>query len=228
MKKTSCICPNRKETQWGFVYLLFQLFALPGVLSFINKTAGLTETELNFVFFLTNFLAILWIFRDYLTASAAQVVRHPMQFLEAVILGYVFYIGCTWIMNFLIPLIAPGYTNANDASIAGLSRNGYFLMAIGTVVLVPPVEECLYRGLIFRNLLSRSKWAAYIVSALAFAMIHILGFLGVYSPLELCIAVAQYIPAGICLAWAYVRGGTIFAPILIHAIVNAIGISNMR
>ena len=107
-------------------------------------------------------------------------------------------------------------------------RGSSFLMTLGTVVLVPPVEECLYRGLIFRRLYGVNKWAAYIVSIVVFALIHIIGYIGSYSPLELCMAVLQYLPAGLCLAWAYTKGGTIFAPIFIHAFVNAVGIYRMR
>ena len=127
-------------------------------------------------------------------------------------------------MEQIISWLAPGFSNANDASITTLLRGNSFLMTLGTVVLVPPVEECMYRGLIFRKLYGFNKWAAYAISIAAFALVHILGFLGSYSPLELCLAVLQYLPAGVCLAWAYVRGGTIFAPIFIHAIVNAVGI----
>ena len=228
MKNSLSASPSRKETQWGFGYLVFQLLLLPGLLNFANSYAGLSDSELNFVFFLTNFLAILGIFHNFLGASAAQMIRHPAYFCQAVILGYVAYQVCIYGVSWIISWLSPGYVNANDASIAAMSRNGYFLMVVGTVSLVPPVEECLYRGLIFRKLWSINRWAAYIVSTLVFALIHILGFIGVYSPVELVLAVLQYVPAGICLAWSYVKADTIFAPILIHAIVNAVGISNMR
>ena len=112
----------------------------------------------------------------------------------------------------------------NDEAILSMKQGSFFLMALGTVVLVPPVEECFFRGLIFRNLYSSSKWAAYLVSILAFAAIHILGYIGTYSPLELVLAVLQYLPAGLCLAWSYTRADTIFAPILIHAAINATAI----
>ena len=50
----------------------------------------------------------------------------------------------------------------------------------------------------------------------------------VYSPLEICMAVLQYLPAGLCLAWSYAKADTIFAPILIHAAVNYITINGLR
>ena len=86
----------------------------------------------------------------------------------------------------------------------------------------------MYRGLIFRNLYGKSRWAAYIVSILAFAVIHIIGYIGRYSALELLMAFLQYLPAGLCLAWAYTKADTIFAPILIHAAINFLSIHALR
>ena len=90
------------------------------------------------------------------------------------------------------------------------------------------MEECFFRGLIFRNLHPRSHWAAYAVSILGFTLIHIIGYIGQYSALELIIAILQYLPAGLCLAWSYTRADTIFAPILIHAAINFIGMNSLR
>ncbi len=221
---------SANETICGWIYLLFQLFLLPSLLNAANDMLPhpLSTAELNFAFFFLNFLVILWIFHDFLGNSFRQVTQHPIYVLEAVILGTVFYYACTWLVNWGIHLLAPGFANANDASISGMYYGSSFLMTLGTVILVPPVEECLYRGLIFRRLYPRNKLVAYAASMIAFALIHVLGYIGTYSPLYLCFAVLQYLPAGFCLAWAYTRGGTIFAPIFIHAIVNAYGIYGMR
>ena len=130
-------------------------------------------------------------------------------------------------MEWLIGLLRPGYTNYNDESIAALSRGNFFLMSIGTVVLVPITEECLYRGLIFRNLYKKSPWAGYGISIAAFACLHILGYIGTYDPADLLIAFLQYLPAGLWLAWSYIKGDTIFVPIVIHAAVNFITIRSI-
>ncbi len=214
------------ETLRGFVYLAFQLLVLPSFLTWCNlQMDGVLNTaELNFVFYLINFMAMLLIFHDFLGRSARQVGQHPAYFCQAVILGLAAYYACNFCTTWIIRQLAPGFSNFNDEAILAMSKGSYFLMVIGTVILVPPVEECFYRGLIFRNLYGKSPWAAYAVSILVFSIIHVLGYVGTYTPLELLMAVLQYLPAGLCLAWAYTKADTIFAPILIHAAINAYSI----
>ena len=223
-------CPSGRTTTAGICYLLFMLFLLPSGLYWINDqlNPSLSETELNFVFYLVNFISILLIFHDFLGRAGRQVLQEPFEFLQAVILGFVAYYACNWVVTRLVGILVPGFTNYNDASIAQMLGSNYLLMFVGTVILVPPVEECLYRGLIFRNLYGKSPAAAYTISILAFAAIHILGYIGNYSALELLMAVLQYLPAGLCLAWAYTKSDTIFAPMVIHAAINYISITNLR
>ena len=225
-KRTVSPCPSGQETAWGLCYLVFQMLLLPSLLYWINDQLAkpLAESELNFLYYLVNFIAVLLIFHSFLERSLSQLFQHPIDALQAAVLGFVAYYACFHAMDWLIGLLRPGYSNYNDASIAALSRGNYFLMLIGTVVLVPPVEECLYRGLIFRKLYTKSPWASYVISIAAFSCLHILGYIGTYNPADLIIAFAQYLPAGLWLAWSYIKGDTIFVPILIHAAVNYITI----
>lgn len=232
MKKSHSIGTqlNNQEIISGAVYYAFQLIVLPGLLTWFNGQLShpLSSAELNFVYYMMNFMATLLIFHDFLGRSASQVSQHPAYFCQAVVLGCAAYFACNWATSWLIGKLVPGFTNYNDESIAAMSSGSHFLMLIGTVVLVPPAEECIFRGLVFRSIYAKSRWAAYIISILAFAVIHIIGYIGKYSALELCMAVLQYLPAGLCLAWAYTKADTIFAPIVIHAIINAIGIYGLR
>ena len=219
-----------QETVGGFVYFAFQMLALPSLLRWCNVqlSSPLNEAELNFVFYLVNFMAMLLIFHDFLGRSFYQATHHPAYFAQAIVLGFVAYFACRYCIGWLIRHFVPGFTNYNDASIAAMKGTNHFLMLIGTVVLAPPYEECIYRGLIFRNLYGKSRWAAYIVSILAFAIIHIIGYIGRYSAVELLLAVLQYLPAGLWLAWSYAKGDSIFVPILIHAAINYVTITGMR
>lgn len=228
-KRIDCPCPSGQETMAGLCYLAFQMLLLPSVLYWINDQlpASLSESELNFLFYFVNFLSVLVIFHDFLANSLGQLLHHPIEALQAAILGIVAYYVCFHTIDWLVSLLVPGYTNYNDESIAALSRGNYLLTLIGTVILVPITEECFYRGVIFRNLYKKSPWAAYCISIAAFACIHILGYIGQYSAKELVIAVLQYLPAGLWLAWSYLKGHTIFVPIAIHAAVNFITIRSI-
>ncbi len=221
---------SSQETLSGFIYLAFQLIFLPSVLYWCDGqfSLSLNEAELNFVYYLINFLAMLLIFHDFLGRSFAHALQHPIDLCQAVILGFVAYYACFYVTDWLISLLVPGFSNYNNESIAAMSSGNFFLMFVGTVILVPPYEECIFRGLIFRNLYGKSHWIAYVVSILAFAIIHIIGYIGQYSPLELVMAFLQYLPAGLSLAWSYTKADTIFAPILIHAAVNYVTIRGLR
>ncbi len=218
------------ETISGFVYLALQLFVLPTLLYWTNDQLGhpMNEAEVNFLFYIINFLAVVILFHDFMGESGRQAFRHPVLLCEAVILGLAAYYACLFLTTKLIYLIAPGYSNYNDAAIYAMGQGNSFLLAVSTIVLVPPVEECFYRGLIFRNLYSKNKVLAYTASILIFSIIHILGYIGQYTPLELLLAVLQYLPAGLCLAWCYAKADTIFAPIFMHAIINYITLYGWR
>ena len=226
----SRVCPNSHETMAGFCYFVFQLLLLPELLTLLNAQLShpLKDAELNFLYYMINFMAVLLIFHDFLAGAATQAARHPAYLCQAIILGLAAYYACLIATNWIIALLVPAFSNYNDTSIAAMRQDNRFLVLIGTVVLVPPVEECFFRGLIFRNLYGKSHWTAYLVSMLAFAMIHILGYAGQYTPLEILMAALQYLPAGLCLAWSYVKADTIFAPIAIHAAVNFITLTYWR
>ena len=219
-------CPSGQESITGACYLAFQMLLLPSVLYWINGqiSAPLSDPELNFLYYLVNFIAVLVIFHDFLARSLHQLLHHPIDALQAAILGFVAYYVCYYAIDWLVSILIPGYTNYNDESIAALSRGNYFLTLIGTVILVPLAEECFFRGLIFRNLYKKSHWAAYCISIAAFACIHILGYIGQYAVKELLIAIVQYVPAGLWLAWSYIKGESIFVPVIIHSAVNFITI----
>ncbi len=228
--RNAMLAPSSRETLSALTYLAVQMLFLSGLLSWINRQLDvpLSEAELNFTYYIINFLATVVIFRDFLGRSLSQATQHPAYLCQAVILGLAAYYACSRCTDWIIGQLLPGFSNYNDAAIIRMSGSSYFLMTVGTVILVPPAEECLYRGVVFRKLYDKSHWAAYLISMLLFAMIHILGYLGRYSPLELLLAVIQYLPAGLCLAWSYTKAGTVFAPIVIHAIINLVAIRGLR
>lgn len=221
---------SRSEKIWGWLYMAFSLMALPSVLQFLNTKLAvpMTAGTLNFTFYCVNFFAVCCIFRRFLRDSLVAMWRDLWNFVQAVVLGYVAYWAATKVMDFVMGYLLPDFQNVNDSAIITMAQSNYLQVAIGVVLLVPLAEEVLYRGLIFRNLYRSSQVAAYLVSMAAFAAIHVLGYIGTESVTTLVICFLQYLPAGLCLAWTYTKADNIFAPVIVHALVNAIAIGAVR
>ena len=89
------------------------------------------------------------------------------------------------------------------------------LLVVGAVVVVaiaPVCEEIVFRGFLYRVLRLRMRfWIAAALNGALFGVIHGL------SPIVPILAFLGFV-----LCWAYERAGTLYAPIAIHVINNAI------
>lgn len=229
-KKQLSVPMTQQEVALGYGYLVLELFALPILLQLGNALLPqpLTDTELNFLFFGLNFLVTTVIFRKFLLKHGKYFLSDIFGCLRGSLHGFVAYWVLNYIVGSMIMLIAPDFYNVNDSAISTMIDQNTGLMSFGTILLAPVAEELLYRGLIFRGLYNRKPLLGYLVSTLAFAGLHVVGYIGLYSPLHLALCLLQYIPAGICLGWAYAKTDSIFAPILMHIAINQIGILSMR
>ena len=219
-----------REKLLGFGYAAVGLFLLPGLLNSMNSMLirPLNAAWINFLYFALNFLFLTTIFHRFLKRSIVFGGKNITQLFGAAFLGFVAYWAANFALSFCILQFFPNYSNPNDGSIAAMAGGNFPMMAIGTVLFVPLAEELIHRGLVFGQLLSKNKTAAYVISAAVFAAVHVVGYLGSAPDLSLLLAFIQYLPAGFVLGWAYEKSGTIFAPMVIHSAINAMGIWAMR
>ena len=224
------VTPTYTETVLGLGYLGLQLLVLPVALPMLATffQTDLSDTQLNFVFFSLNFVCLCAIMHSFLIKSAKIGFERPFVLLRSAFLAYAVNWVCRFLITRLFTHLLPDFSNVNDSSIAQMVASDYTLNAIGMVLLVPVAEELMYRGLVFGLLHRTSRFAAYLVSVLVFAAIHVVGYVDSYDPLILLMCLMQYLPAGLCLAWAYEHSGSILAPILMHIAVNQTGILSLR
>ena len=228
MKKLSVTLTSRQR-RWGWVYLALQLLILPSFLYLCNIFFNfqLSDTEINFLFFALNFICVTVIFHRFILENGKLALSSPLKVIATAISGYIVYTLLSYLLSTFILSLYPDFYNVNDDFVSGMVADDFNLMIVGTVLLVPITEEVLYRGLIFSSLYNRNRALAYIVSILAFAALHVINYIGAYSPLHLLLCFLEYLPAGFCLAWAYARTDSIWTPILIHTFVNFIAVSVM-
>lgn len=221
---------NQSEVMLGWAYLIFEVLVLPTLMHMANEFLHypLGNAWLNFIYFCVNFVAVIVLFRQFLGKSVMSLGKNLFKTLKGAFLGFcVFYVSnqaMTELMNFLFPW----FSNLNDQSVTNLLNLDFWPMLIGTVVLVPFTEEVLFRGLVFQSLYAKNRFLGYLISAGLFCAIHILGYIATSDTLTLVLCFIQYIPASLCLAWAHTEAGNIFAPILIHTVINAMGVMAVR
>lgn len=228
MKKLT-VTPTKEEQRFGWVYWVFQLLPLQllirSVLAFIPVESSLGV--INFIFFVVNFIATTVGLRSLLISCGKISLEDPMRTIISALKGF----GLYWLMRIavqlLIGFVSPGFTNENDANIQQMSAGIYPLMMVGVVFLVPVAEELLFRGVMFAGLHNKNRWLAYCVSTLLFASVHVIGYIGVYTPINMLLALLQYIPSGIAFAYAYEKADSIWASILAHMFNNLIAMFAM-
>lgn len=221
---------TKKQTLYGFYFLYFQAVLLPLILALVNTLlpTPFSDAILNFIYFSISFLCAILLFRNYLYGQIAALRSSPMRVLRWALSGYVLYYAAFICVGILIQHIYPEFSNANDNNIGVLVQDNFILTTVGTVLLVPPVEELLYRTLLFGTIHKRSRIAAYIINIIIFGGIHIVEYIGSSDPISLLLSFLQYAPASICLCWAYERTDSIFAPMLMHMAINLLGIFLVR
>ena len=218
------------ENLSGLIYFLLQLFVVPALLMVVNTMLPhpYTDAAVNFMFYAVNFLVVTVLFRRFLIDNFRIVLAHPWHVLRYAGIGLLIYFAGNTLFSFLITALMPDFANINDAVILQMVGENYTLMCIGTVFLVPLVEECFYRGLIFRNIFDKSPLLAYLASMVIFSMVHVVGYVTIADWQTLVLCFIQYLPAGFALAFIYRKSGSIFASILMHMAVNQIGMLMMR
>lgn len=230
MKKVLSVSPSKKECILGAVYIPLELLILPAVLVFINGFLPdpLTDEKLNVVFFIVNFGVTTLIFRSFIRETLLNARRRIAVIGFAALRGLLMYWAGNILVTILILRIKPDFINVNDASIATMAQANFLPMAICTIFFVPVAEELLFRGVLFGGCYQRSPVLGFLVSTVVFSAIHVIGYVSLYSWDTLLLCFIQYIPPSIALGWAYARSGSILSPVIMHIVINAIGVFAMR
>ena len=212
---------TRFETIAGWLYLPFYLIILNLLLQLANEklSLGMSALTINIAYFAINLAATLLIFHGFLRQS--YFGGSFWNFVQAVVLGFALYYAGTWAIQALEQLLAGQFTIYNNETLNDLIFENRYVMLAVSVVFAPVIEETLVRGVVFGTIRPASRVLAYIVSALLFTLMHNWQYFGLHPFLSILLSCLPYIPASVALAWVYEKAGTIWAPITLHALINA-------
>lgn len=116
---------------------------------------------------------------------------------------------CNLVLTIPVNLIAEAL-QLNNAVQEGLFAGNLFFQIVGVAVIVPIMEEVLFRGLVYERLKDYNKeWLSALIAAALFAVYH-----------ENAIQILFAFPMGCILIAVYRRWGTLRAPVIFHITVN--------
>ena len=211
----------------GFCYLPFYVALLSILLQYLSGLLGLNLSvlQINICFFVINCAMVWVIFHNFLIRGF-----HGIRFwalVQALILGFVLYYAGNFVFALVMDWLHIDITSYNDETVMMLAEQSRAMMIICAVILAPMVEETLVRGLLFGVIRRKSRIAAYVVSIIFFAVIHVWQYLVGHDFKSVLFAVLQSIPACIAVGCTYEKSNTIWAPIVLHMVINAIAFGVM-
>jgi membrane protease YdiL (CAAX protease family) len=139
-------------------------------------------------------------------------------------MGLLVFYGANELFYRVANVLFNSRTNLNDMTIAASINAAPRLTALIIVFLAPFVEEVLFRGLVFGCLKEKSRVAAYVISCVLFAFMHVWTFALSSWDWSYLILMLQYLVPGLVFAWAFDHSGTLWTSILLHATVNALAL----
>lgn len=229
MNQSFPVTMRRYEIIGGIVFFLVYQFLMGYIISFFFGLFGIAENEvsINAVYYVVNFLITAFLFRRFLAYSLPIAADHFLRFLKAVVLGFVLYEGFQVLTVMLATFIFPEFVTPNDDTVRAIAGVNYNVMWVGAVLLAPIVEETMIRGLIFGNVRRKNRLIAYILTAIVFAAMHVLPYVMTMDVLSIFLNLLVYGLPSIALCAAYEMSGTIWAPIALHMIINAIAMTGV-
>lgn len=229
MKRPFQVKMRRSEIIGGIIWLVIYGFFMGDILGLGLDLLGISYTaaQLNALFFLCNFVITALVFWRFLTRNLSLVPGNLLRILKAMLLGFCIY----WLLQVGLDVIGQFLSGnmdiPNDDTISSIAGENYRIMWAGAVLLAPMVEETLVRGLIFGTVRRLNRAAAYAAAAVVFAAMHVLSYLGQMDALTLGYNILVYGLPSIALCACYEYAGNIWAPIGLHMIINALGMSAM-
>lgn len=221
---------NKKETRWGLVIAAVYL-----AVSAVLETQQLQAVQCFFV--LPVFAAVVILARRFFKESFCCIPLTGKQVIWKPLLGALACKALCFLVHDLFLLLGFPYFTASDwgpmlwdirgALLERSMQDHFWFIALVVVLLIPVVEEFLFRGVILGTLYRKNSILAVIVSVVLFALFHTLPYAAAAfytmqadATLYLCLYSFQFIAMGLFLAWLYIGTDSIFAPIIMHIIYN--------
>ncbi len=208
------------ERKRGWVFFVLYLLVFPYLNAWVQRLwladGEIPIAETNLLYYGLLFVLALLVFWTFLYHGFHLLADWLPENLFAFFTGFAGWAVLTFLIR-RIPLPVEDITLLQW-------RQEYLLSAGATtllvVVLIPMIEEILFRGLAFGSLRRYSRPLAYVVSILLFAVASVWRYALDFGDLRYLLLMIYYIPIGAALSWCYDNGGSIWGAVALRMSIN--------
>lgn len=196
------------------------LFDLIGKLFGMTISDGARDAAYHYILFALTLIA----FWGYWGRTTRAFLDHAGTVLASAGIGLIAFYGLNELVWRVLQFFSAGQANLNDQAILARIGSAPYSTVLIVVFLAPVVEEAVFRGYIFGNLREYSRPAAYLVSCVLFAFLHVWQFAAVSRDAAYLLLALQYLVPSLVMAWVFERSGSLWGSILLHSAVNALAV----
>lgn len=213
------------EGQRGAVFFLLYLLVFPRLNAWVQRVlmgdGEALVAEANVIYYLFLFIITLFVFWGFLRKDLEQLLDWLPENLFGVVLGLALAGGAALLLR-QIPFLPVNPISRQYAEEFAAAPTATLVLIL---VLIPVVEETLYRGLFFGQLRGYSRTLAMWVSILFYTLAHVWRYaLEVGDILYLLPLALLSLPMSIALTWCYDNGGSVWSCVVLHGALNGLSL----
>ena len=210
------------EAQRGLVFFLLYLFVFPRLNAWIQRLiigdgeGEVLVAEANVIYYGFLFILALFIFWSFLKEDFIDLMDWLPENLFGLGAGLLF----TLALRLLLGLLPLPVSDPISFQYASEFRGAPAPTLVLVLLLIPLVEEVLFRGFLFGQLRGYSRPLAFAVSILFYAMAMVWRYALDFSDPRYLLLSILYLPLSAGLTWCYDNGGSLWSCVALHAGFN--------
>jgi membrane protease YdiL (CAAX protease family) len=206
----------------GLVFFALYLLVFPYLNAWAQRViSGDGEplvAEANVLYYALLFTLSLLLFWSFLKKDFEELVSWLPENLFGVVTGLLLAGGLR-LLAVSLPFPVPDPIAAQYAAEYGAAPVPTLVLVL---LLIPLVEEVLFRGLMFGNLRGYSRVLAYLVCVPLYALAQVWRYALDFSDPRYLLLAVLYLPMSAALTWCYDNGGSVWSGVALHGGLNAI------
>lgn len=210
------------ESRRGMVFFLLYFFLFPYLNAFVQRLIfGDAETliaEANVVYYGILFALCLVLFWNFLKEDFQGLMDWLPENTAGILLGLV----GAGVLNALLRLLPFPVADPIPQQYAAEFGAAPIPTLVLLLLLIPLVEETLFRGLLFGQFRGYSRSLAYVLTSVFYALAAVWRYALERGDARYLLLSAAYLPLSIACTWCYDNGGSVWATAFLHAGLNGV------